>query len=752
MASLNQQMNMNSARTARPVSRLVAEFSGSRSNNLTGTSKKQVDSKDGYESDDSNFSNDFNEIGGRGSNTVSKVSKRLGADSFPHKGVKAKVLFGDIYSDENDVEITWERSPQNVILRWNTTCNLEGEEGIVCDDNGKGFAGWDETHDCYLHYNTLITDSEDCMKILEINGSSPTSTSTTVENPVVESNDESDIGEETCATCPYVVTKGKNKGNNCGKSCDDNSEFCKKHSKKVSKSSNTSSDEKKQSLVTGGKAPRPGVSKRRSRKDPKSHVKEVEVDEKVEVEPDEEVEVEVEVEPDEEVEVEVKPDEEVEVDTCSHKFARDTKTASKGELCGKPVTKDGKCSTHSKTKAKKEIEKSGEVGSATIEMDVNVKDIMNTLSNSIRDILSNVLKSINVDKAMAELESDESQAILAKVIRDNIPKNVKNKTTRSIKAKKDPEAPKRPLSSYMFFCKVDRPNVKASNPDMKSVDITREMGKNWKALSDKKKDIFIKQAEDDKIRYTNELNNYEPSDEWKAIAVKHDLDNPKKGKGKVVKGRKAGPKRGLSGYMFFCKDRRAQVKADNDDFDAKEVTRELGRIWREVLTEEEKGPFLLLAEEDKARFEDEKSKWVDPDIDYESGEKVAPRVKKSNGKSAESVVEEEKKESPKTKKNKSKSNSDESEVEEEKKESPKAKKNKSKSKSNSDESEVEEEKKESPKAKKNKGTDGFPAFCIKHRPQVKETNPAWAVSKVMAELNKMWAVMDEDEKAEYISL
>ena len=260
---------------------------------------------------------------------------------------------------------------------------------------------------------------------------------------------------------------------------------------------------------------------------------------------------------------------------------------------------------------------------------------------------------------------------------------------------------------------------------MKSVDITREMGKNWKALSDKKKNIFIKQAEDDKVRYTTELDKYEPSDEWKAIAVKHDLDNPKKGKGKVVKGRKAGPKRGLSGYMFFCKDRRAQVKADNDDFDAKEVTRELGRIWREVLTEEEKGPFFLLAEEDKARFEDEKSKWVDPDIDYESGEKAAPRVKKSNGKSAESEVEEEKKESPK-----------------------KNKKNKSKSA----ESEVEEEKKESPKAKKNKGTDGFPAFCIKHRPQVKETNPTWAVSKVMAELNKMWAVMDEDEKAEYTSL
>ena len=38
-------------------------------------------------------------------------------------------------------------------------------------------------------------------------------------------------------------------------------------------------------------------------------------------------------------------------------------------------------------------------------------------------------------------------------------------TTRRTKAKKDPAAPKRPLSAYMFFSQDWRERVKAENPD-----------------------------------------------------------------------------------------------------------------------------------------------------------------------------------------------------------------------------------------------------------------------------------------------
>jgi len=52
--------------------------------------------------------------------------------------------------------------------------------------------------------------------------------------------------------------------------------------------------------------------------------------------------------------------------------------------------------------------------------------------------------------------------------RTNMPKQPTQKvstTTRRTKTKKDPAAPKRPLSAYMFFSQDWRERVKAENPD-----------------------------------------------------------------------------------------------------------------------------------------------------------------------------------------------------------------------------------------------------------------------------------------------
>lgn len=54
--------------------------------------------------------------------------------------------------------------------------------------------------------------------------------------------------------------------------------------------------------------------------------------------------------------------------------------------------------------------------------------------------------------------------------------------------KKDPNAPKRGLSAYMFFCQDMRETIKTENPDMSFTDLTKELGRQWKELteSDKK--------------------------------------------------------------------------------------------------------------------------------------------------------------------------------------------------------------------------------------------------------------------------
>ncbi|KAJ2227778.1 Non-histone chromosomal protein 6 [Coemansia sp. RSA 1722] len=69
------------------------------------------------------------------------------------------------------------------------------------------------------------------------------------------------------------------------------------------------------------------------------------------------------------------------------------------------------------------------------------------------------------------------------------------------RAKKDPNAPKRALSAYMFFSQANRKTVKDDNPEATFGNIGKILGDMWKGMSDKEKAPFVKQAEDDKKRY-----------------------------------------------------------------------------------------------------------------------------------------------------------------------------------------------------------------------------------------------------------
>ncbi|KAJ2706890.1 Non-histone chromosomal protein 6 [Coemansia sp. IMI 203386] len=72
------------------------------------------------------------------------------------------------------------------------------------------------------------------------------------------------------------------------------------------------------------------------------------------------------------------------------------------------------------------------------------------------------------------------------------------------RAKKDPNAPKRALSAYMFFSQANRKTVKDDNPEASFGNIGKLLGDMWKGMSDKEKAPFVKQAEDDKKRYEAE--------------------------------------------------------------------------------------------------------------------------------------------------------------------------------------------------------------------------------------------------------
>lgn len=71
------------------------------------------------------------------------------------------------------------------------------------------------------------------------------------------------------------------------------------------------------------------------------------------------------------------------------------------------------------------------------------------------------------------------------------------------KRTKDPNAPKRSLSAFFFFCNEERPKVKAVYPSYGVGDTAKELGKRWEVCPNKSK--FESFAVKDKQRYEQEM-------------------------------------------------------------------------------------------------------------------------------------------------------------------------------------------------------------------------------------------------------
>ncbi|TGZ81401.1 Non-histone chromosomal protein 6 [Ascodesmis nigricans] len=72
------------------------------------------------------------------------------------------------------------------------------------------------------------------------------------------------------------------------------------------------------------------------------------------------------------------------------------------------------------------------------------------------------------------------------------------------KKKKDPNAPRRGLSAYMFFANEQRENVRNENPGIAFGQVGKVLGERWKALNEKQRAPYEAKAAADKKRYEQE--------------------------------------------------------------------------------------------------------------------------------------------------------------------------------------------------------------------------------------------------------
>jgi high mobility group protein B1 len=74
--------------------------------------------------------------------------------------------------------------------------------------------------------------------------------------------------------------------------------------------------------------------------------------------------------------------------------------------------------------------------------------------------------------------------------------------------KKDPNAPKRPLSAFFLFCHDERPAVKVIFPTYSVGEVAKELGDRWNKVTPDMKSKYEQKAVQDKQRYEKEMTSY----------------------------------------------------------------------------------------------------------------------------------------------------------------------------------------------------------------------------------------------------
>merc|ERR1712107_485255 len=76
------------------------------------------------------------------------------------------------------------------------------------------------------------------------------------------------------------------------------------------------------------------------------------------------------------------------------------------------------------------------------------------------------------------------------------------------KKKKDPNAPKQPLSAYFLFSQEERLKVKAEHPNYSICEIAKELGRRWADMNPEVKQHYQQKAEEGRQKYDQDVAAY----------------------------------------------------------------------------------------------------------------------------------------------------------------------------------------------------------------------------------------------------
>lgn len=135
------------------------------------------------------------------------------------------------------------------------------------------------------------------------------------------------------------------------------------------------------------------------------------------------------------------------------------------------------------------------------------------------------------DKKKYEKMATEDQERYKQEMADySAPSGDESESGKKKKGKKDPNAPKKPRSSYLLYSTKVRSEVKEQNPSASFSEVAKLIGEKWKEISDAEKKKYEDLAKEDIDRYKREMETYVPPKETSAETKKPKAGVPKKQK------------------------------------------------------------------------------------------------------------------------------------------------------------------------------------------------------------------------------
>mmetsp|Transcript_38797 Transcript_38797/g.51117 ORF Transcript_38797/g.51117 Transcript_38797/m.51117 type:complete len:533 (+) Transcript_38797:150-1748(+) len=104
---------------------------------------------------------------------------------------------------------------------------------------------------------------------------------------------------------------------------------------------------------------------------------------------------------------------------------------------------------------------------------------------------------------------------------------VKEKKIKKRTRKKDPNAPRRPTPSFLYFSQIMRPRLKQHNKKVKPVEISKILGEQWQSLTPEQKRPFEEKARADKMRWQRETEEHKKHCVDQSREPNHNHENKK---------------------------------------------------------------------------------------------------------------------------------------------------------------------------------------------------------------------------------